>query len=187
MPSFFSFHGRIGRSAYWMAVVTCCVLFLGGAVMIALAGGPGAGNLSVVAGFLLVAAGAWVSWATTVTRLHDMGRSGFFALVGLVPFGSLVLMAFCGFAAGTPGMNHYGPPPGVGGSGYLDEAMAAFEEPDFERRSASASRKAAAYSVMAGPAAKKTPPRAVAVMPAGQGPASAAGRGGFGRRGVSAA
>ncbi|NDW04004.1 DUF805 domain-containing protein [Jiella pacifica] len=187
MQSFFSFHGRIGRTTYWLAVFTAFVLFLGGAAMIALAGSNMAGTLSAVAGVVLVAAGAWISWATTVTRLHDTDHSGFLALVILVPLGSLGLMAYCGLAAGTPGMNDYGAPPRLGGSGYLDEAMAAFEEPDGERRSASVMRKAAAQATASAPATMDTPPRAAVRQNGPVHPGGSAGRPSFGRRSLSTA
>jgi len=40
-----------------------------------------------------------------VRRSHDLGRSGWFALICLVPFASLYLI----FKPGTPGANKYGP------------------------------------------------------------------------------
>ncbi|MCE7029561.1 DUF805 domain-containing protein [Jiella avicenniae] len=186
MQSFLSFHGRIGRTTYWMAVLTCSLLYLGGAAMIVFAGTDMSGSFSAVAGFALVGAGAWVSWATTVTRLHDLDRSGFYALVTFVPGGGVVLMAFCGFAAGSHGMNHYGSPPGLGGLGYLDEAMAAFEEPEFERRSGSAVREAAARETAAGPTAHRTPPR-TDMAPTNSGHRDRGARPGFGRRRLSPA
>jgi uncharacterized membrane protein YhaH (DUF805 family) len=50
--------------------------------------------------------------AVGVRRLHDMGKSGAWWFIALVPFGWVVLLVF--FASdGDPGWNRYGPPPGV--------------------------------------------------------------------------
>ncbi len=53
------------------------------------------------------------SWSVTVRRLHDIGLSGWWFLVGLVPligsFWFLVLM----FTDSRPGDNQYGPNPKV--------------------------------------------------------------------------
>jgi uncharacterized membrane protein YhaH (DUF805 family) len=50
-----------------------------------------------------------VNLPLSVRRLHDGDRSGWWLLLGFVPFGSLVLLIFF-IMAGTPGPNQYGPP-----------------------------------------------------------------------------
>lgn len=50
--------------------------------------------------------------AAGVRRLHDTGKSGWWWLISLVPFGSIVLIVFLAIE-GNPGWNQYGPPPGV--------------------------------------------------------------------------
>lgn len=59
--------------------------------------------------------------AVTVRRLHDTGRSGWWYLVGFVPFGSIVLLVFT-VLEGDPHANQYGPDPKAGerymGPGY---------------------------------------------------------------------
>jgi len=51
-----------------------------------------------------------VQLALTVRRLHDTDREGWWYLISLVPFGSLVLLYFL-VLPGTPGPNRYGPVP----------------------------------------------------------------------------
>jgi uncharacterized membrane protein YhaH (DUF805 family) len=51
----------------------------------------------------------FVNLPLSVRRLHDGDRSGWWLLLGFVPFGSLVLLIFF-IMAGTPGPNQYGPP-----------------------------------------------------------------------------
>jgi uncharacterized membrane protein YhaH (DUF805 family) len=49
-----------------------------------------------------------------VRRLHDTGRSGWWVLIGLVPFaGGIVLFIFSVFDT-FPGENTYGPSPKLG-------------------------------------------------------------------------
>ncbi len=47
--------------------------------------------------------------ALTIRRLHDIDRSGWWFLIGLVPGGSIVLLVFTVMPS-TPGPNTYGPP-----------------------------------------------------------------------------
>ena len=50
------------------------------------------------------------SFAVTLRRLHDTGRSGWWVLIVLVPFGVLVLLVFLALE-GTPGQTRFGPAP----------------------------------------------------------------------------
>ena len=46
-----------------------------------------------------------------IKRFHDRDKSGWWVLIGLVPLiGQLWLLIECGFLAGTPGPNRFGPP-----------------------------------------------------------------------------
>jgi uncharacterized membrane protein YhaH (DUF805 family) len=51
--------------------------------------------------------------AAGVRRLHDLGKSGWWWFVSLIPFGSIVLIVLWA-TAGNPGRNQYGLPPGAG-------------------------------------------------------------------------
>ena len=100
-----NFNGRARRSEYWwffvvVNVVVGALVFAGGVALPALAG---VGGLVGLASLL-------PALAVTVRRLHDTDRSGLWILLGLVPFGGLVLLVF--FAQpGTSGPNSYGPDP----------------------------------------------------------------------------
>lgn len=52
--------------------------------------------------------------AAGVRRLHDTGKSGWWWLISLIPFGSIVLIVFLAIE-GNLGWNQFGPPPGVDG------------------------------------------------------------------------
>ncbi|MFC4820750.1 DUF805 domain-containing protein [Dokdonella ginsengisoli] len=118
----FSFEGRIGRAPYWYFVLAVTVLF---AVLFAFAGvslfsGVGLDGVPVsppsagIAGILLplvCLALLWPSLAVAAKRWHDVDKSAWWILIGLVPVvGGLVALVFNGFVAGTPGANRFGDP-----------------------------------------------------------------------------
>ncbi|MGI9614761.1 MAG: DUF805 domain-containing protein [Acidimicrobiales bacterium] len=55
----------------------------------------------------------WLSITTTIRRLHDTGRSGWTALLLMVPIIGPVLSLYLLFAPGDPVLNLYGRPPGA--------------------------------------------------------------------------
>lgn len=116
----FSFEGRVGRAPYWYFLLAVCVIFGGlGAFMgmSAVSGGdPDAamksmgamGTVITLLSLLIL----WPSLAITAKRWHDVDKSAWWILIGLVPFvGGLIALIFNGFMAGTPGPNRFGNPP----------------------------------------------------------------------------
>lgn len=113
----FSFQGRVGRGPYWGLVVVS-LLVLGGlsafGVMSvvnapdAAAAGGGLGVLPILVMLLLL----WPALAIQAKRWHDVDKSAWWILIGLVPvIGGLVALVFNGFIPGTPGANRFGPAP----------------------------------------------------------------------------
>jgi uncharacterized membrane protein YhaH (DUF805 family) len=107
----FSFDGRIGRQSYWMRGLLLWGMNILAAILFAVAGDAGAATIPLV----LVAAAIYVvgffgSLATTVKRLHDRGRSGWFMLIALIPLVGIWLIVEVGFLAGNPAENEYGSP-----------------------------------------------------------------------------
>jgi uncharacterized membrane protein YhaH (DUF805 family) len=144
----FSFEGRINRAKYWLAALICLI---GGMIFLmilidAIADGlrgadpASAATLSPIffyaIAYPLYAVGLWIYAATTIKRLHDRNRSGWW----IIPFGVLpvllpevagwvgqsYLALFLGTAAfvlsiwsvvetfclrGTRGPNRFGPDP----------------------------------------------------------------------------
>lgn len=112
------FSGRARRAEYWWFTlahsIVILVPYLLGAVFTAL-------DVKILGGLLLaiaviLALGLIVpGLAVFVRRLHDTGRSGWWYFLGLVPFGSIVLLVFTCLDS-TPGPNQFGPnPKGIGG------------------------------------------------------------------------
>lgn len=118
----FSFEGRIGRAPYWyftLAVVIVMAIVMGvtgfsafnAANMQAGAAPPslGAAGLLFPLVCLLI---LWPALAVQAKRWHDVDKSAWWILIGLVPFvGGLIALVFNGFIAGTPGPNRFGNPP----------------------------------------------------------------------------
>ena len=104
----FSARGRMGRLRYlaynlfaYVLLIVLAVIFGGFA---ALSGAARNDNTSAILALIpyLVIVGMW-----TVQRSHDMNRSGWTALVALIPLINLIWV----IRAGTKGTNRFGAPP----------------------------------------------------------------------------
>lgn len=84
-----AFSGRARRSEYWWFALFFAVCLFAASIV---------AQLSQKLGLVLVAAdylGLLLPLiAVAVRRLHDTGRSGWWYLISLVPFGGLVLLVF---------------------------------------------------------------------------------------------
>jgi uncharacterized membrane protein YhaH (DUF805 family) len=106
---FFSFKGRIPRWEFWWG---SCLLATIGIVLVVLVALAGASDSQVMAVPAIYALFMTVpSLALQVKRLHDRGKSGWFSLIGLVPFGVFWLGVELFFLGSEEGENQYGPEP----------------------------------------------------------------------------
>jgi uncharacterized membrane protein YhaH (DUF805 family) len=97
------FSGRARRKEYWMFTLFNLVVY----VLLMLIAGDRASALIVVYALAVILP----SFAVSVRRLHDTGRSGWWALVAAVPFvGGLILLVFM-IQEGEAGVNRFGPNP----------------------------------------------------------------------------
>jgi uncharacterized membrane protein YhaH (DUF805 family) len=104
LKNYATFSGRARRKEFWMfALINFVIVVILSALDMAL----GIGLLSA-----LYSLGVLVpSIAVGARRLHDTGRSGWWQLIGLIPFiGILVLIIFYVMDS-NPGDNQYGPNP----------------------------------------------------------------------------
>lgn len=103
------FEGRSSRKEFWMFLLftnlVSAALFIFGAVV-----SPDLGLGLLALGFL----GVLVPFvAVQVRRFHDQSKSGWFALLNLIPYvGILIILGFM-LIEGTAGDNDYGPNPKV--------------------------------------------------------------------------
>jgi uncharacterized membrane protein YhaH (DUF805 family) len=116
----FSFEGRIGRAPYWYFMLAIIVIFgiLGAVAGVSLTSSMSANSAAPpsggAAGLLLPLVSLVILWpalAIAAKRWHDVDKSAWWILIGLVPFvGGLIALVFNGFIAGTPGPNRFGNP-----------------------------------------------------------------------------
>jgi len=98
----FKFDGRIGRLQYFgFAVIWGVILF----ILFAIGGGTRGGAALYFVGMVVYAI-ATVSYG--IRRLHDFDKSGWWYLLGFVPFVNFVLGLILLLAPGTAGANTYG-------------------------------------------------------------------------------
>ena len=105
------FTGRARRKEYWMFVlfnfIAAFVVGFVGGLLAELTNIAAFAFLGVLYNFAAILPGL----AVCIRRLHDIGKSGWWWLIVLVPFvGAIVLLVFM-FLDSQPGANEYGPNP----------------------------------------------------------------------------
>lgn len=99
------FSGRARRKEYWMFFLFNIIIAFGLGIIEGLIGSPGI--ISSLYALAILVPGI----AVTVRRLHDINRSGWSLLIGLIPVvGGIVLLIFM-LQDTRPGDNQYGPNP----------------------------------------------------------------------------
>lgn len=102
-----TFSGRATRSEYWWFVLLLYATILC-AVLLGVATGIDKPILALIGIFVAISFIPIV--ALRVRRLHDIGKSGWWIFLGLVPYiGGFILFLFS--VIGSDGENEYGPDP----------------------------------------------------------------------------
>jgi len=106
----FSFNGRINRLPYW---VVNLVLMGWGSLFHQLTGPYGPDSPIMMSTALLATINftfvVWIWLAVQVKRFHDRNKSGWWALINLIPIiGQLWVLIECGFLQGTAEGNRFG-------------------------------------------------------------------------------
>ena len=99
------FTGRASRSEYWWFF-----LFSNLALWTAQIAGGMIGDSGVLSGIVTLAL-FLPALAVGVRRLHDIDRSGWWALLVLLPLIGLIVLIVWNCFRGTPGPNRFGPDP----------------------------------------------------------------------------
>ncbi len=104
LANYANFQGRSGRPEYWWWVLAYLVAYI---AVYLLGGIVGAGEIlaSIVAIALLVP-----NVAVSVRRFHDIGKSGWWCLLFLVPIVNIIAWLFL-FTKPSDGPNKYGEGP----------------------------------------------------------------------------
>ncbi|CAM4386214.1 uncharacterized membrane protein YhaH (DUF805 family) [Paenibacillus endophyticus] len=105
MKNYVGFTGRARRMEYWMFILMNVLISIALVIVESIVGLTG-----VLSGLYSLAV-LLPSLAVLVRRLHDIGRSGVWIFIGLIPFiGAIVLLVFS-FMEGQESVNEYGPNP----------------------------------------------------------------------------
>lgn len=105
------FGGRARRQEYWMFVLINMIIgFLIMAGSGAAAYATGVGSIASLS-FLYQLAVFIPGIAVSVRRMHDIGKSGWMLLVGLVPLIGVLIVLYFMVLDSQPGNNEYGPNP----------------------------------------------------------------------------
>ena len=109
IKSFFTryidFSGRSSRSEYWFAF-----LFLFGAGLVLGALAKQAGGIFSVLSSLFALGTLIPNLAICIRRLHDIGKSGWYYLMCLIPLVGIIIVIYY-FCLDSQGPNQYGPEP----------------------------------------------------------------------------
>ena len=102
-------NGRISRARFWgayicLAIAAAAIWYAANMMQARLAKAP-FWTLVVLAVPLI-----WINLCLFVKRWHDRNRSGMWLFINLIPgIGQFWTLLECGFIAGSPGNNKYGP------------------------------------------------------------------------------
>ena len=109
LRNYLTFSGRARRREYWMFVLIS--MLIGVALTLVETGGkiPDPDQYTVLPSLYYLAV-FLPGLAVAIRRLHDTGRSGWWLLIGIIPFlGSVVLLVF--MCLDSDAENKYGPNP----------------------------------------------------------------------------
>ena len=98
------FSGRAQRPEYWYWFLFEVLVSILAAIVDHAIFGTKIGLISTLTGVGLLLP----SLAVAVRRLHDIDRSGWWILIGLVPLGGIIILLVFACLRGTPGTNRFG-------------------------------------------------------------------------------
>jgi uncharacterized membrane protein YhaH (DUF805 family) len=106
--NYVNFSGRAVRSEFWYWVLFAILAsIVAGLIDLALFGAEGSSPINSLVGLALFLPGLAVS----VRRLHDLDRSGWWILLGLIPLVGIIILIVWYCQRGTVGVNRFGPDP----------------------------------------------------------------------------
>jgi uncharacterized membrane protein YhaH (DUF805 family) len=104
MKNYFNVEGRARRTEYWMYFLVYLGIIVVASILDAVVGMGLIGGLVALAHLI-------PSITVGVRRMHDIGRSGWFLLVGLIPLIGWIILLYWAVKEGDPQDNAYGSNP----------------------------------------------------------------------------
>jgi len=120
----FGFQGRIPRQTFWIYSLAIWAVFFVLGFIIGFVAGPKTtivdghvvqSSPGIIFGLLMLiiyVPAIWIGLALQIKRWHDRAKSGWWVLIGLIPFvGAVWAFIECGCLRGTVGPNQFGEDP----------------------------------------------------------------------------
>ena len=106
--NYFNFSGRASRSEYWYLMLFLLIIgFVTAILDIILFAAENIGPLNILFSLATIVP----SLSVSVRRLHDIGRSGWWLLLALIPIVGWIIMIYWACQPTMSQQNQYGPPP----------------------------------------------------------------------------
>ena len=132
LKNYANFNGRARRSEYWFFVLFNVIFSIAALIVDYLLGtrydfeqAYGESYISIHLGYINIIYGLLMfipGLAVSVRRLHDLGKSGWFILICLIPLIGPIWLLVLFFTDSKVGVNQYGPnPKGIGNHDEIDE------------------------------------------------------------------
>ena len=103
----FDFAGRSGRRAYWFYTLSYFVILLVLAIVDGAIGTLSTDGIGVLGGVAMLVH-LIPAISVTVRRLHDIGRSGWWLLIGFIPLVGIITLIVFACMPSQPGANRFG-------------------------------------------------------------------------------
>jgi uncharacterized membrane protein YhaH (DUF805 family) len=113
MKKYADFSGRARRKEYWMFVLFNVIISIVLTILDSLIGTMSESGYGVLSGLYSLAI-LIPSLAVGVRRLHDVGKSGWWLLISLIPLIGSIWLLVLFVTDSQPGDNQYGPNPKTG-------------------------------------------------------------------------
>lgn len=113
MKKYVDFSGRARRTEYWMFILFNMIFGVVALVLDSLLGSASEGSVYGLFYSLFSLAILLPTWAVTVRRLHDIGKSGWWIFISLIPLIGGIWLFILTLTDSQPGDNEYGPNPKV--------------------------------------------------------------------------
>jgi uncharacterized membrane protein YhaH (DUF805 family) len=111
LKNYFGFSGRARRKEYWMFTLFNIIFSIVAVILDVILGigleGAGYGFIYI----LYTLAVLFPSFAVTWRRLHDIGKSGWWIFINIIPLIGAIWFLILLVSDSTPGPNKYGPNP----------------------------------------------------------------------------
>lgn len=121
LKNFGDFKSRARRSEYWYYSLFVALISIG-LVFVDVALGTYSDGIGLMSGLFSLAM-IVPNLAVTVRRLHDIGRSGWWYLIILIPIIGAFILLYWMVCDSEPGVNQYGPSPKQNSVSYKNDVI----------------------------------------------------------------